>query len=171
MGTDNRMSDCVRPEPRRKPTLGWLLAAVAVMAAALTFDEVVEWIDGEPRLKQKQKERLAKEQMEIDNAEQYVLLALTSKNYPCLGCPRPLIFLRTTEVWKYGVTRKGQEGRYDVKFLTENKLRYLVQFRGTLSECLKEEKNKIFTYPLLPENLIRPAHERLARPPGNLRTD
>lgn len=171
MGTDYREPTQIKPEPRRKPMFVWLLAAAAVMAAVLTFDEVVEWIDGKPQLKQKQKERLAKEKREIDNAEQYVLLALTSQNYPYLGCSKPLIFLHTGQVWKYGVTRKGQEGRYDVKFLTENKLRYLVQFRGTLSECLKEEKNMIFTYPLLPENLARPAYERLARPPGNLRTD
>lgn len=171
MGADNQTQRHIEPEPLRKPMLAWLLAAAAVIVAALTFEEVVEWIEGEPQLKQKQKERLAKEQREIDNAEQYVLLALASQNYPCLGCSKSLIFLHTGQVWKYGVTRKGQEGRYDVKFLTENKLRYLVQFRGTLSECLKEEKSKIFTCPLLPENLARPSHERLARPPGNLRTD
>ena len=171
MGTDYREPTQIKPEPRRKPMFVWLLAAAAFMAAVLPFDEVVEWVGGEPQLKKKREKQLAKEQREIDEAEQYALLALTSKHYPCLRCLTPVIFLRKGEVWKYGVTRKGEKGRYTVNYLEQNHLEYFVQFRGTLSDCLKEEKAKIFRYPLLPENLARPKSERLATPPGNLRTD
>lgn len=172
MGTDNLKPGQTETEPRRKPMPWRLLAiAAAVVAAVLTFNDVIEWVGGEPQLKKKREEQLAKEQKEIDEAEQYALLALTSQHYPCLKCPAPVVFLRKGEVWKYGVTRKGEKGRYTVNYLEQNYFEYFVQFRGTLSDCLKEEKAKIFRYPLLLENLVRPAHERLAKPPGNLRTD
>ncbi len=44
---------------------------------------------------------------------------------------------------------------------------YFVQFKGTISECLKEEQRKLFNYPYLPENLGRPEQDRLPRPPYN----
>ena len=171
MGAEHGKPILVKTKPPRRPLRGWLLAFAAVVAAVFTFDEVVEWVDGEPQLKKKREERLQQEQREIDEAEQYALLALTSKHYPCFKCPTPVIFLNRGEVWKYGVTRKGEEGRYTTGYLSQNQLEYFVQLRGTLSECLKEEKAKIFRYPLLPENLARPQPERLANPPGNFRTD
>ncbi|NBC05605.1 MAG: hypothetical protein GVY26_00245 [Bacteroidetes bacterium] len=42
---------------------------------------------------------------------------------------------------------------------------YVPQFKGDYAACLKEEKRKIYYYPLLPEALNRSV--RLLRPPGN----
>ncbi len=171
MGADYREPTQIKPEPRRKPVFVWVLVAAGFMAAVLTFDEVVEWKDGEPRLTKKRERQMQKELRELQEAEQYALIAKQPKFYRCLKCPVPAIFLNIGEVWKYGVTRKGQDGRYHKDFLVQNDLDYLPQFRGSLHECLEEEKRKIFQYPLLPENLIRPPLQRLAKPPGNLRTD
>jgi len=139
--------------------------------AGLTFDEVVEWREGTPMLKKQWQKRLEKEREELYAAEQYALLANENRRYPCLKCQKPEVYLFENEVWKYGVTKKGQAGRYTDEYLLEMKLSYHVQKRGTILECLEEEKLKIFNYPLLPENLARTEQERLARPPGNLRTD
>lgn len=171
MGTDNLKPGQTKTEPVRK-SLPWRLLAfaAAVMAAVLTFDDVVEWVGGEPQLKKKREEQMHKELRELQEAEQYALIAKQSKFYPCLKCPIPAIFLHVGEVW-YGVTRKGQDGRYHRDFLIQNDLDYIPQYRGSLQKCLEEEKRKIFQYPLLPENLARPPLQRLAKPPGNLRTD
>ena len=140
-------------------------------AEARTFEEMVEWDEGKPRLKKEFAERLERELLEIDDALQYVLLANRDGQYPCKGCPGESVFLNKGEVWRYGVTRKGEKGRYSEWYLKNSFLDIFVQFRGDMNDCLKQEKLKIFNYPLLPENLARPAGERLASPPGNLRTD
>jgi hypothetical protein len=102
-----------------------------------------------------------------EEAEQYALIADTDGFYPCPSCPeRKLIWLSKGEVWKYGVSVNGQAGRYSKTFLNENNFAYKTEFVGSLSECYKQEKIKIFMYPNLPENLKRGA-EKLFRPPGN----
>ena len=122
--------------------------------------------DGEPVLAPWREEKLNKEIEEIDDAEQYVLFAGIPGTYPCYSCTdgKTEIYLNTFMVWRYGVTRKGQDGRYQ-SGMPDPRLRYRTQFRGTFSECLKEEKRKIYQYAVLPENLAR--KNRLIRPPGN----
>ncbi|MEM9887132.1 MAG: hypothetical protein AAF849_14660 [Bacteroidota bacterium] len=103
------------------------------------------------------------EELEED-AEQYALRAKASGDYPCLNCANSAtIFLNAGEIWKYGYTLK--KNRYSEQRLKKLKLYYDRQFEGSPRECLKEEKRKIFRYPLLPENLVRSS--RLPRPPGN----
>jgi len=120
---------------------------------------------GEAELAPWRKEKLEKELKEIDEAEQYVLRADEDGYYECFNCGgKPLIFLHAGEVWKYGYTRKGEKARYR-GWNTKNTLKYEVQFEGTLTECVKEEKRKIYYYALLPENLKREIP--LIRPPGN----
>jgi hypothetical protein len=68
---------------------------------------------------------------------------------------------------KTGVTSLGEQVRYPGEYLKTNDLLFIIQFRGTTSECLKEEKRKLFKYPLLPENIARPDSLRLILPPGN----
>jgi hypothetical protein len=87
--------------------------------------------------------------------------------YDCLTCPTGKVFLYPHNIWKYGVTRKGENRRYGLKTLSKEGLYYQVQFVGDYAGCLIQEKIKIFNYPLLPENLARPNHLRLVYPPGN----
>jgi hypothetical protein len=103
---------------------------------------------------------------EIDEAIQYALVATKPGEYACYSCPRgiPTIRLGIGHVWKYGTTRKGEAGRYRGQ-LPDVRLLFVEQFFGTYSECLKEEKRKIYYYAVLPENLARSTP--LIRPPGN----
>ncbi len=120
-----------------------------------------------PGLKPKEKAKLDKRLREIDDSEQYALMATIDGWYPCLHSGRTTYYLLVGEVWKYGVTSKGKFGRYSKDFLLENNVSYVVEFKGNFSECLKQEQIKLFNYPYLPESLARPVVERLQRPPYN----
>lgn len=131
----------------------------------ITVDE-----DGNIKISAKRQAKLQKKLEELDNAEQYVLRADQNGYYPCHSCKDSTsVYLLAGQVWKYGVTTKTQKGRYPDTYLENNFLAYEIQFRGTLSECLKEEQRKIYQYAILPENLIR--RKPLERPPGNKRDD
>ena len=123
--------------------------------------------DGNARLSPERQAKLEKELEEIDSAVQYVLYATVDGYYPCYTCPdgSPTIFLYENEVWRYGVTRKGEKGRYPGGDYGAENVRFIEQFEGTYSECLKMEKIKIYNYPLLPE--ARKRELQLFRPPGN----
>ncbi|MCI4647597.1 hypothetical protein [Phaeodactylibacter sp.] len=119
------------------------------------------------KLSPERRQKLEKELEELENAEQYALVAAIDGWYPCFHCKNTdHIFLLKSEVWKYGVTRKGEKERYGTGLL-DRRLIYTIQYTGQLQECLKQEKIKIYTYALLPENLKR--QHPLIRPPGNKR--
>lgn len=146
-----------------------LLVGTAVLAVAvalfskMTFDE-----NGNlPKLNPRDEAKLQKRLKEIDDSEQYALVATVNGWYPCLHSGRATCYLKIGEVWKYGVTSKGKFGRYTAAFLIKNRVSYIVQFKGNISECLKQEQIRLFNYPNLPENLARPPTERLPRPPYN----
>jgi len=142
--------------------------ALLVCMAALKWTDVIEWADGEWRLKPKREAERDKQMRKIDVAEQYALVANIPGYYECLHCPSKLIFLKTNEIWKYGVTNQGEKQRYTTQFFRHRQLKYVTQFSGTYSQCLVEEKRKLFGYPLLPENLARLDSLKLVLPPGNL---
>ena len=159
--------EVVRPNHWIRPFL--LLSAVFLIAmAALQWADVVEWVDEEWRLKPKREAERDKQMRKIDDAEQYALVANIPGHYECLHCPFKRIFLKYNEVWKYGVTNQGEKQRYTTQFLEQRGLKYVMQFSGTYSQCLVEEKRKLFEYPLLPENIARPDSIKLVLPPGNL---
>ncbi len=108
----------------------------------------------------------------LPNCEQYVLKVKKPGMYPILqttsgGRPeiKDWIWLNVDESWRCGATAYGEIGRYpsgvffiskDGKTkLTKNELKYHVQFKGTMSEVLIEEKIKLYTYFLLPECIAR----------------
>ena len=122
--------------------------------------------DGQPVLAPWRKEKLQRELEEIDDAVQYALVATAAGRYPCYNCPgsQPTIWLEIGHTWKYGATRKGEVGRYRGQ-LPDQRLLFVIQFRGTYSDCLKMGKRKIYEYGILPENQARAIP--LIRPPGN----
>lgn len=128
---------------------------------------IVEDDEGNVTLSPERQAKLDKELEEIDNAEQYALFATLNGYYPCFTCPdgSGRIYLYVGEVWKYGVTRVGEKRRYPNQNYGAPNVAYVTQFRGTYTECLKMEKTKIYSYPLLPE--ARKRDVILVRPPGN----
>ena len=161
------------PSPNWKKYFFLSLAIIALLGLAYNLstkasskkDFLIEK-DGEPALAPWREAKLEKELTEIDEAEQYALVAKVAGDYPYFSCTdgKTMIHLNALEIWRYGVTRKTMKGRYK-SGLPDQRLAYTTQFEGTLSECLKEEKRKIYRYPLLPECLARPF--KLIRPPGN----
>ena len=152
---------------KRKPKKPYFFVAI-VVGAALFSILLFAVISNLESLSPERLEKLMGLFKKYDEeAEQYVLVALRNRLYPCPSCPdADSIFLMTDEVWKYGVSVNGENGRYTKSYLTKMNLRYRTEFTGSLTECYKMEKSKIFMYPTLPENLKR-GNKKLFRPPGN----
>ncbi len=168
MGADK---PTVKNRDPKKQAFFWPL--FAVIASLLVAVAIVPRINFESegdrasKLNPQETLRLLRRLNEIDDSEQYALVAKTDGWYPCLHSGRTAYYLKTGEVWKYGVTSKGQLGRYSAMFFVQNKVSYIIEFKGSFSECLKREQIQLFHYPYLPENLARPLSERLPRPPYN----
>jgi hypothetical protein len=146
-----------------------LLKVVAILLIALVIFTKVDFSAESkvPTLSPQEEAKLQKRLKEIDDAEQYALVAIIDGWYPCNHPGRTTFYLLAGEVWKYGTTTKGKFGRYGFNYLEATNVSYIVEFRGTISECLKEEQRKLFNYPYLPENMVRPLENRLPRPPYN----
>lgn len=161
------------PKPGKGFSFLWLVALIGVsitlweMAGAKKSPIVIDE-KGNATLAPHREKKLQKELGEIDNAVQYALRASESGYFPCYTCPdgKGTIYLQKGEVWRYGTTRKGENGRYPSGDYGVPNLTFVPEFVGTYSECLKMEKTKIYHYPLLPEALKRDFI--LAIPPGNL---
>ncbi len=99
---------------------------------------------------------------------QYALVASQDGYYPSYNAGGT-VFLKKGEVWKYGKTIHGENGRYPSGMPVKN-LRFRKQFVGTEKQCLIIEKIKIYSYLLYPENIKRAKIAGtlpLFRPPGN----
>jgi len=114
-------------------------------------------------------ERIESHSFQYKNCEQYTLVATEDGWFPCFNCgTADSIYLYEDEVWKYGKTCFGEQGRYPNGLPVKN-LRYEMQIQGTEKECLIAEKEKIYNYPNLPECqkrnifLIRPAGNKIDR--------
>lgn len=151
------------------PFIIFVISLVIMMTSLIIAERVSQkgflmGEDGETKLAPWREKKLAKELEEIDDAEQYALVARFDDYYDCFNCNgEEKIFLKKGHIWRYGITRKGEKIRYRNKI--DPRLVYFIQFVGSNSECLKEEKIKIYNYALLPENLTRLVP--LIRPPGN----
>ncbi|WP_425420490.1 hypothetical protein [Phaeodactylibacter xiamenensis] len=160
----------------RHPSWLWglvlLIAGVALVHYLYNEEKelppgIIQTPEGDLVLSPERQAKLDRELQEIDNAIQYALVAIVDGLYPCLSCPsgQKTIFLKKGNVWKYGITRKGEAERYPGGNYGADALLFLPQFTGTYSECLKMEKTMIYNYPFLPE--ARDREIVLLRPPGN----
>jgi len=141
-----------------------LIIIFCLLAASYTVFEITKEREAK---KTKEIERILNKSFNDKTCEQYALVASVSGYYPCYQteCENLIIWLNAGEVWKYGKTCNGEDGRYLSSYLMEMKLFYRQQFVGNEKECLIIEKQKIYSYPNLPECLIRKII--LLRPPGN----
>lgn len=162
-----------RRSPNGRNWLMLLLLFLGVMVIGILMTEkklppgLITTPDGDISLSPERQAKLDRELEEIDNAVQYALVVTVDGLYPCYSCTngQKTIFLKFGEIYKYGVTRKGQEGRYPNGNYGAPNLLFVRQVIGTYSECLKAEKTMIYSYPLLPETQARDFI--LIRPPGN----
>ena len=153
-----------KPNPKNYNWL-WLVVILVVVMAAKFADFVDRQPDGGYILKPKRKRELERRKGKLDESEQYALKATINGWYECHNCGKETqIYLYIGEVWKYGVSRNGVR-RYASWEYKENDLAYIMEYKGTLTECSKRELEQIYNYPLLPENLKRDF--KLPRPPGN----
>ena len=167
MGADKPRIEKELPEPVTSVRTPFIVAIVFLVAIALFARLDVRKIDASGQLAPKEEAKLQKRLKEIDDSEQYALVAKMDGWYPCLHSGKEYCYLLAGEVWKYGVTSKGKFGRYSSMFISRNNVSYFIQFKGNIAECLKQEQIKLFNYPYLPENLARSPEERLPRPPYN----
>ena len=156
-----------KPQPGNSNSIYFLLAGSVLLFIIVFRNLILEGGSSEPTLSPKEESKLQKRLKEIDESEQYALIAIVDGWYPCLHSGRTSCYLKEGEVWKFGVTSKGEFRRYSTVFLAKNRVAYFVQFKGSFSDCLKQEQIQLFNYPYSPENLARPLIERLPRPPYN----
>lgn len=156
-----------KTEPPKPSPSALFRAAAFLVALALPAVIYFTWESPAPALSPQEEAKLEKRLREIDDPEQYALKAKIDGWYPCVHGECATYYLLAGEVWKYGVTSKGEAGRYSIEFLHKNKVVYTIQFKGNYAECLKQEQIKLFNYPYLPENMARPPAKRLPRPPYN----
>jgi len=138
-----------------------ILAIVSTFAGTFFFKLSIE----RAAKKAREIERIESHSYERTNCEQYALVAFREGWFPCYNCgTADSIYLYKGEVWKYGKTCNGEQGRYPSGYNVPN-LQYIREFVGTEKECLIMEKQKIYNYPNLPESLKR--NIALIRPAGN----
>lgn len=147
------------------PTIRFYLVLLLSGIIFVLFSKV--W-DGTKEVDSSERDKAYSERIErLNNAEQYALIANTDGFYPCPHCVDQKFYLYKNEVWKYGVTINGKNGRYKDEFLRTNNVSYVIEFEGPVQKCLEEEARKIILYYQLPENMKRGETFRLIRPPGN----
>lgn len=161
--------DIIKAVDKRQTSISPLLIGGALLIVALVALTQVHFSGTTDfsQLSPKEQKQLEKRFRELDDSEQYALVASVDGFYTCLHSGWSSYYLKAGEVWKYGVTSKGVFGRYTASFLFKNKVLYIAQFKGNISECLKMEQVKLFNYPYSAENLARPPEKRLPRPPYN----
>ncbi|MEM8527452.1 MAG: hypothetical protein AAGG68_22620 [Bacteroidota bacterium] len=137
------------PPPEPKSPRGWkILLFFSAIVGILFFYKGVDFIeqdeDGNIQISKERQEKMERELEEYENAEQYVIKASYNGYYPCFNCGgRKELYLYRGEVWRYGVTKRGQSGRYP-QGMPFDGLIYEVQFIGSIYECLVLEKKKIY---------------------------
>jgi hypothetical protein len=111
-----------------KPSVWPLLLVVAGIIIALALIVEVAFVKEEPspELSPKEKAKLEQKMKEIDDAEQYALLAAKDGLYTCLHSGRTACFLHKGEVFKYGITTKGEFGRYNTSFMMKHNVKAML---------------------------------------------
>ncbi len=169
-------------QPQKSPKRFFLFALFVLTLSIVGY--LVYSPSGDPQLSPERElkrdsaiGRTYKRNRKNENCEQYGLRARTAAWFPVLKRGEKVatdsIWLNINEIWRYGKTCNGEEIRYpagvyysDGKWtLTRDNLRYDIQFRGTETECLVIEKEKIYNYPVLPECIKRT--KKIIRPAGN----
>lgn len=122
-------------------------------------------------------ETIERKQEQFAEHELYALTAARAGYFRCDHCPGRKFFLKEFEVYRYGTTGNGRQGRgHSDSWLAQNALNYNIILTADLTTVKIEETALIGSYAILPENLTRPLAGtptakpywyRLVLPPGN----
>lgn len=169
----------VKPQKGVFLLLGLLLSiSFLIMSIPKTWQEATQKNEeGELSLSKSWAESVGKKVEQHQQHELYMLVATRDGNYLCKHCLSAQFFLRAGEVYRYGTTGLGQDGRgYSDEWLNRYQLNYITISNGDLATIKIQEAVLIGNYVLLPENTSRPLQStleakpywyRLVLPPGN----
>ncbi|HMQ49893.1 MAG TPA: hypothetical protein PKA00_20765 [Saprospiraceae bacterium] len=137
--------------------------------------------DGSYSLSKARQEAIDQKKERILQQEVYMLVAAENGIYFCKHCVNQNFFLYKGEVYKYGTTGNGKNGRgYSESWQMQNKLVFVHLGFGDESTVKIKQAELLGVYPLLPENMSRPNKgdfkskphwHRLVLPPGNTKLD
>lgn len=164
--------------------LGLLLTALLVslfflyMAIPKTWEEATKTADdGTITLADDWAGTIERKLSKYEKHDLYALLAVNDGYFECKHCPTGKFFLKKGELYRYGTTGDGQNGRgYNEEWIYINKLFYIHLLSGDLTTVSIAQASFIGAYALLPQNLARPLPNssearpywyRLVIPPGN----
>ena len=118
-------------------------------------------------------ERQLAKTVDYPGCEVYFLHARQNTHYPVLGYGNTVTdyeYMRIGDVWKVGITKNGEWGRYSSEAFYKNptegiimnrqNLQYQYVHKGTYKQCIILEKLLIYTYSLWS------GHTNLLKPPG-----
>lgn len=131
-------------------------AALLLLLAAGMVKKEFSSTEVSPKPAAQDSVRLEKRLREIDESEQYALIASVNGWYPCLHKGRPGCYLLSGEIWKYGVTSKGEFGRYSAAFLMQNKVSYVFSSGEILQSASNRNKSNYLHTPGCPKTLSGP---------------
>ena len=155
-----------------------LLISILIMSIPKSWQEATEENEkGELSLSKSWAESVGKKVEQHQQHELYMLVATRDGNYLCQHCSTTQFFLKAGEVYRYGTTGLGQQGRgYTESWVNRHQLNYYHLATGDVATIKSKEALLIGNYVLLPENVARPLQgtaqaksywHRLVLPPGN----
>lgn len=151
---------------------------IIYMAIPKSWEEATRTApDGSVTLADDWARAIEKKKEKIEKHDLYMLVAARDGYFICKHCPTGKFFLKDGEVYRYGTTGDGQQGRgYNREWLSNNGLGYIRLLTADLTTVKIAQTNYIGLYAILPENLNRPLPTsskawpywyRLVIPPGN----
>ncbi|MCB0597870.1 MAG: hypothetical protein H6557_03320 [Lewinellaceae bacterium] len=133
--------------------------------------------DGSHSLSEEWEDAIDHKKDKIENQELYKLVAKRSGMYLCKHCPTGKFYLYKGELYRYGTTGDGKNGRgYTDQWEEKNKLEFFHISFGDEATVKKGQAELIGTYALDSENMRHPLPGtpnaknywyRLVLPPGN----
>lgn len=159
---------------RPKPIIWFLLVLGCLIVYSVYnsqgYEEVVTTdSEGNPVLTPDRQAEIARRQNKnIEEAEQYVLIAIAPGYRECYLCPGGKVWLEAGEIAKIGISTNSKN-RYSIEYYEHHGVFYQMEYRGDLTTAKNREIGRLGSYPLLPENLKR--KNKLLYPPLNSKLD
>jgi hypothetical protein len=162
--------------------LAMSLGIIIYMAIPKTWEEAVtQKEDGSYGLSKTWERTVTRKVEKIKKHRLYALIATNDGYFECAHSLVGKFYLKAGEIYRYGTTGETTIGRgYSEIWLIRNNLSFKIILEGNLTLVMAEQAALIGSYPLMPENMLRPLPGdelakpywfRLVIPPGNKSLD